>query len=154
MKVVVCEKELRLFRFLQKRCRGVKLFSLREAPRVCDILVAGEAYFPAARQFFPISALFVGGEEVFRRMAAAQNGIPPFESLVFCGMKGHHTLLFSSLREQSGLLCLQRSVVFRGEELPIGEYPVDIFREGSLYENLVCSFIRLCQGMCGCEKDL
>ncbi len=154
MNVVVCESDCRLHRFLQKKCRGIRLFSLREAPKSCDIVVAAEAYLPVCSATYPKSELFVGGEDVFRRMAAAQKGIPPFDSLVFCGMKSHHTLLFSSIGQASATLCLQRSVVFRGEELCIGEYPVPFDDEGDLYENLVCSFIRLCQGMCGCEKVL
>jgi hypothetical protein len=155
MNIVICENQCRLHPFLlSKMGRFVRLFTLREAPDICDIIVVDEQFYPPVHVKYPAASLYLGSEENFRHIMTSIGGIPPFESLVFCGMQAKNSVLFSSVSHESAMLCLQRSVVFQNRELEVGEYPVSYHENGSLYDNLVCSFINVCDRMCKHEEML
>lgn len=147
--VVFCDHGTSFSHFLSKFCgEKILLSSYLDSPIECDILAVAEDFCPNKSYPYPKAALFLGSQTAYRGIFNCFRQKPPFESLVFCGMKSQNTLLFSSVSKYRALLCVQRAVILRGSEISIGEYPVDIDPCASLYENLIASFICLCDRMC------
>ena len=63
-------------------------------------------------------------------------------SAVSCGMQGLDTVTFSSISEDSALVCIRRRIIFCGKVIEPCEFKAPFYSHLGLYKNLVISLLK------------